>query len=85
MAMVTAIVAAFYWYLAGAVDDFPSQPTRAFDDTIQDLPFRNVEIWVMAIVATLRKTGKLNRIAALLTATSVILGAGASLAGALHL
>lgn len=75
------LVAAFYWYRASRVNFVPFWEANGGVEPVD--PLQSAEHWVVALMKTGRKSGKLNRIAAVWTALSVLLSAISAVLGAL--
>jgi hypothetical protein len=77
-ALISGIIAAWYWYKATRVRFEPE-----FDQLPIDAPEMDVA-WklIRAIMISVTKAGRLNRRAALWTAVSVVLGGASALFGA---
>lgn len=73
----TGVIAAIYWYRA-SVGGIHAKVDGRFGGGMAT----GLEPWMGAIIDAIRKSSRLNRIAALWTAASVLLAAASSLAGA---
>lgn len=85
-AFIAAMIAAGLWYLSGSIDYRLSQPTKMLDGTTEDVPYTKAPAtWVKVLHKSFTASGKINRMAAIFTAVSVLLSSASSVAGAFHL
>jgi hypothetical protein len=80
LSAVAGLIAAWQWWKASKVE---FRPFEEVNGQLVEVPPTDVVVWVGAVRHTLRKSGRLNKIAAIWTAASVGLAGMSALAGAL--
>lgn len=75
-ALITGLIAAYYWHRSTTVTPNPGGSVHSGEAEIQDAA------WTTAILEANSAAGQFNKIAALWTALTVVLGAASSIFGA---
>jgi len=74
------LIAARYWYSASKVQIIPVWEESGVIEPV--MPDQSNADWIVGLIATAQKAGRLNKIAAVWTAISVSLGTASAVAGA---
>jgi hypothetical protein len=75
--LIIGLVAAWYWYKASIIKTEPGEAVNSGAISVQD------RAWIVALMDASNKAARLNKIASILTALSVVIGAASSVLGAL--
>jgi hypothetical protein len=82
LALLSAVsggFAAYRWYVASQVNIVPFE---MHNGQVREVPTDDVQTWISALKGTIQKSGRLNKVAALWTAGSVVCAGLSTLFGA---
>jgi hypothetical protein len=79
LAALAGVIAARKWYVASRVD---VRPLEMVNGKLIEVPTYDVQYWINSLRQTLKRSGSLNKSAALWTATSIVLSGLSAMASA---